>query len=99
MTQVTDKGTVPVTKPGGGDGSGNGPGDLHFYRDEERYPRETPLGPDQNAKGNLARLLIAVAAIVAIAVAARATDLLVVIVAIIVMVMLHELGHFVTAKL
>jgi membrane-associated protease RseP (regulator of RpoE activity) len=53
---------------------------------------------DADAKGNLARLLIAVAAIVAIALLTHTTDLLIVIVALVVMIMLHELGHFVTAK-
>jgi RIP metalloprotease RseP len=47
---------------------------------------------------NLLRLVVAICVIVALAFATHTTDLLIVIVAIIAMVMLHELGHFATAK-
>jgi membrane-associated protease RseP (regulator of RpoE activity) len=60
--------------------------------------RYEPPARDADAKGNLARLVIAVIAVIAIALFTHTTDLLVVIVALIVMIMLHELGHFVTAK-
>ncbi len=46
----------------------------------------------------LVRLLVVVAAVVAAAVAFHLTSLLVVILALVVMIMLHELGHFLTAK-
>ena len=55
---------------------------------------EVPPG----AEGSLAQLLAVVAAIVLICVLTRSTDLLFVVVALIAMVMIHELGHFATAK-
>ncbi|HTZ09579.1 MAG TPA: M50 family metallopeptidase [Acidimicrobiales bacterium] len=47
----------------------------------------------------LARLVAVVAAVVALCVAAHVTAVLIVVVALVVMVMLHELGHLLTAKL
>lgn len=85
--QVTSVPRVDASRAGGwGDGEGSG------------YGNDGTGGPEAGAKGNLARLLIAIAAIVALAVVTKTTDLLIVIVAIVVMVMVHELGHFVTAK-
>jgi len=55
-----------------------------------------PAGPSQAMA--LARLLAVVAAIVVVAVVAHLTALLIVVVALIVMIMVHELGHFATAK-
>jgi membrane-associated protease RseP (regulator of RpoE activity) len=49
-------------------------------------------------KGSVVQLIAVVAAILAISMLTHSLDLLVVIVAIIVMVMIHELGHFATAK-
>jgi membrane-associated protease RseP (regulator of RpoE activity) len=46
----------------------------------------------------LVQLAVVVAVVVAAAVVTHTTDVLLVIVALVVMVMLHELGHFVTAK-
>lgn len=60
--------------------------------------REQDPVRDPDARANLARLLVFVCAVVVIAIVTHTTDLLVVIVALIVMIMLHELGHFVTAK-
>ncbi len=60
--------------------------------------RDETTGHDPDARGNLARLVIAVCAVITIAIFTHTTDLLIVIVALIVMIMLHELGHFVTAK-
>jgi membrane-associated protease RseP (regulator of RpoE activity) len=54
--------------------------------------------PDPDARGNLARLVVTVLAVIALALITHTGDVLIVIVAIILMVMLHELGHFVTAK-
>lgn len=48
--------------------------------------------------GALARLLLVVAAGVAAAVVTHAVDLLIVVLALAAMIMLHELGHFATAK-
>jgi membrane-associated protease RseP (regulator of RpoE activity) len=66
-------------------------------------PRSAPEGtpPASNARSNLwalARLLLGLAGIVVLFVALGGGDLLIVITAIIIMVMVHELGHFATAK-
>ena len=50
-------------------------------------------------KAGLLQLLVALAAIVMAAVLTHKTDLLIVVAAVVLMVMVHELGHFVTAKL
>ena len=60
--------------------------------------------PDQGTQTSnllvaLAKLLVVILAVVAVAVAFHATGVLVVVLAIVAMVMLHELGHFATAKL
>jgi membrane-associated protease RseP (regulator of RpoE activity) len=49
-------------------------------------------------KGSVVQLLAVVAAILAISMLTHSLDLLIVIVALIVMIMIHELGHFATAK-
>jgi membrane-associated protease RseP (regulator of RpoE activity) len=67
-------------------------------KDPVLFDRQQDPVRDPGARANLARLLIFVFAVVAIAIVTHTTDLLVVIVALIVMIMLHELGHFVTAK-
>lgn len=54
--------------------------------------------PDPDARGNLARLIITVLVVIALALLTHTTDVLIVILAIIAMIMLHELGHFATAK-
>jgi membrane-associated protease RseP (regulator of RpoE activity) len=68
-------------------------------------PPPTPIGEHRREPGGtagglwgLARLAAVVAAVVALFVLAGLTPLLIVIVAIIVIVMVHELGHFATAK-
>jgi membrane-associated protease RseP (regulator of RpoE activity) len=61
-------------------------------------PRPTPETPVENPRRALVQLLVGVATIVLLAVATRSVDLLIVIAAIIVIVMIHELGHFATAK-
>jgi len=53
---------------------------------------------DRQPKGSVVQLLAVVAAILAISMLTHSLDLLIVIVAIIAMVMIHELGHFATAK-
>jgi membrane-associated protease RseP (regulator of RpoE activity) len=60
--------------------------------------RDVATGRDPDARGNLMRLLIAMCAVIVIAIVTHTTDVLIVIVALIVMIMLHELGHFLTAK-
>ncbi len=55
-----------------------------------------PVGP--SPRRSLVQLAVGVLAVVLAAMATHTTDLLIVIVAIIIMIMLHELGHFVTAK-
>jgi membrane-associated protease RseP (regulator of RpoE activity) len=60
--------------------------------------------PEQDAQTSnlllaLAKLLVVILGVVVVAVAFHATGVLVVVLAIVAMVMLHELGHFATAKL
>jgi membrane-associated protease RseP (regulator of RpoE activity) len=59
-------------------------------------PPDPPGTPEP--RGNVARLILTVLAVIALAILTNTTDVLIVIVAIIAMVMLHELGHFATAK-
>ncbi len=54
--------------------------------------------PAPSPRRSLVQLAVGVLAVVLAAMATHTTDLLIVIVAIIIMIMLHELGHFVTAK-
>jgi membrane-associated protease RseP (regulator of RpoE activity) len=60
-----------------------------------RVPRP---GPEKSPRRLAGELVVAIAAIVALAVVTGYVDLLIVVVSIIVIVMLHELGHFLTAK-
>ena len=69
---------------GGPDGGGAGPGHTPETAEERRR--------------SLMQLLLIVALVVVAAMATHTTSLLIVIVALIVMIMLHELGHFATAK-
>jgi membrane-associated protease RseP (regulator of RpoE activity) len=71
---------------------GNGAG-MSYGSDP---PGPTPEYPEP--KGSVVQLIAVVAAILAISMLTHSLDLLIVIVAIIVMVMIHELGHFATAK-
>ncbi len=60
-----------------------------------------PNGPAteyREPKGSVVQLVAVVAAILAVSMLTHSLDLLLVIVAIVVMVMIHELGHFATAK-
>jgi membrane-associated protease RseP (regulator of RpoE activity) len=61
-------------------------------------PPGQPPTPPGGSRGQVARLLAAIAIIAVVFIAAGQGDLLLFIVAIIVIVMLHELGHFATAK-
>ncbi|HZU79215.1 MAG TPA: M50 family metallopeptidase [Acidimicrobiales bacterium] len=61
-------------------------------------PAPRPARPGGSSGRELVQLAIVVAAVVLAAVVTGTADILVVIVALIVMVMLHELGHFATAK-
>jgi membrane-associated protease RseP (regulator of RpoE activity) len=67
---------------------------------EGHHDQDTPTpGPEyREPKGSVVQLLAVVAAILAVAMLTHSLDLLIVIVAIIAMVMIHELGHFATAK-
>ena len=60
-------------------------------------PPPPPSAPQSNS-GQVLRLLFGLAAITAIFLAAGLGDLLLFIVILVVIVMLHELGHFLTAK-
>jgi membrane-associated protease RseP (regulator of RpoE activity) len=57
-----------------------------------------PAGDQGEPKGSVVHLVAVIAAILAVSLLTHSLDLLLVIVAIIVMVMIHELGHFATAK-
>lgn len=54
--------------------------------------------PPAPQRGKLIQLAVVIAALVAAAVATGHTDLMIVVLAIVAMIMLHELGHFATAK-
>lgn len=58
----------------------------------------SPRPPTASNSRSLAELALVVLAVVVAAIVTHTTDVLIVVVALIVMVMLHELGHFVTAK-
>ncbi|MHB8682612.1 MAG: M50 family metallopeptidase [Acidimicrobiales bacterium] len=69
------------------------------------WPRSLWSPPDRarpkgsgDTRRSLGQLALLVLVVVAAALATHTTDLLVVIVALVVMIMLHELGHFATAK-
>ncbi|HXQ75208.1 MAG TPA: site-2 protease family protein [Acidimicrobiales bacterium] len=57
-----------------------------------------PASDQREPKGSVVQLIAVVAAVLALSMLTHSLDLLLVIVAIIVMVMIHELGHFATAK-
>ncbi len=77
-----------------------GAGRMTQLRDPVRSPGPAITNRDatRTRAETLLRLLIAMCAVIVIAIFTHTTDLLIVIVALIVMIMLHELGHFVTAK-
>lgn len=58
----------------------------------------TPGADSRTPARGLLQVVVVVAALVLLAVACHAVDLLVVIAAIVAMIMIHELGHFATAK-
>jgi len=80
--------------------SGANAGGLDASSDGELPQAGRPSHPAATVGGrrSLIELLLLVVLVVLAAVTTHATDLLVVIVVLIVMIMLHELGHFVTAK-
>jgi membrane-associated protease RseP (regulator of RpoE activity) len=66
---------------------------------EAGHQDDKPVTADyREPKGSVVQLIAVVAAILAISMLTHSLDLLLVIVALIVMVMIHELGHFATAK-
>ena len=82
-------------------------------RTDERPPEKAPAGTSgewglrdwamdpamaRSPRRALTELAVVVLAVVVAAVATHTTDVLIVVVALIVMIMLHELGHFATAK-
>jgi membrane-associated protease RseP (regulator of RpoE activity) len=81
-------------------------GTRNLSSPEAREP-SSPTDPDRpglegfppvNARAALGQLVLVVAVVLLVAIATHTTDLLIVIAAISIMVMLHELGHFATAK-
>ena len=87
MTRVEDSRSSVSGGYDRGGGSPNG---------REQVGRTPPAAPSPAA--SLTRLAIAVALIVLLAIATGTGDVLIVIAALVAMVMLHELGHFITAK-
>ncbi|HUC38129.1 MAG TPA: site-2 protease family protein [Acidimicrobiales bacterium] len=63
-----------------------------------RRRAKIPPPPQGGSRQALAQLALVLAVVVVAAIATHTTDLLVVIAALVIMVMLHELGHFATAK-
>jgi membrane-associated protease RseP (regulator of RpoE activity) len=63
-----------------------------------RRPLTTPGPTVPDERAAVARLVAVVVAVVAVAFATHTTAVLIVVVALIVMIMLHELGHLLTAK-
>jgi len=89
----------PVVGPASPDADGGRrePPGVFDWMTGRRPPAPIPPAPGTD-RWSVVRLLAVVGAVVGLAVALGATDLLIVIVVIIAMVMLHELGHFATAK-
>ncbi|HUI02923.1 MAG TPA: site-2 protease family protein [Acidimicrobiales bacterium] len=61
-------------------------------------PSQTGPPPGASPRAELARLVAVVAAVVLACVVTHTTAVLIVVVALVAMIMLHELGHFLTAK-
>ncbi len=85
-------GSGPARSVSGPEGSGSGPARSGGGSESQ--------GPPQggSARGAIVRLIVAVALIVAAFLAAGLSGLLVFILALVVIVVLHELGHYLTAK-
>jgi membrane-associated protease RseP (regulator of RpoE activity) len=92
--------TVTDTPSTDGDISyGRRPADVRSSSTGAEAGRLHDPEPDyREPKGSVVQLIAVVAAILAVSMLTHSLDLLIVIVAIIVMVMIHELGHFATAK-
>jgi membrane-associated protease RseP (regulator of RpoE activity) len=73
-----------------------GPG--HDVPEQPAPPRRAPAEPRAEQRAALARLLAVVVAVILAAVVTHTTSVLIVVVALVIMIMLHELGHLLTAK-
>ncbi len=73
-----------------------GPG--HDAPERSTRPRPAPAGPPVEQRAALARLVAVVVAVVLAAFVTHTTSVLIVVVALVIMIMLHELGHLLTAK-
>jgi membrane-associated protease RseP (regulator of RpoE activity) len=79
--------------------SSGAPAGASGPQDPESPPPPSPPAPvPQSSSGQIVRLLVGLALITGIFLAAGLGDLLLFIVILVVIVMLHELGHFLTAK-
>jgi membrane-associated protease RseP (regulator of RpoE activity) len=96
MKEITESPDIVIGAGSNGNHSGtNGrAGDGRHDVDDTREP----VTGDREPKGSVVQLLAVIAAILALSMLTHSVDLLIVILAIIAMVMVHELGHFVTAK-
>ena len=98
MSEITG---TPDLAPATPTSNGDHPGDSGTVRSSGWQPDHlapTPEAEYREPKGSVVQLVAVVAAILAVAMLTHSLDLLIVIVAIIAMVMIHELGHFATAK-
>jgi len=98
MSDISEASDIVVRAPstnGFHPGGASVPGHDEGRDDQDRSGSETEYREPQ---GSVVEMLAVVAAILAISMLTHSLDLLLVIVAIIVMVMIHELGHFATAK-
>jgi membrane-associated protease RseP (regulator of RpoE activity) len=84
-------------RPGGGDVSATG-NEINPERATSLRPPARPPDGGSDLLAALARLGVVVLALVAVAIVFHAVGVVVVVVALVAMVMLHELGHFGTAK-
>jgi membrane-associated protease RseP (regulator of RpoE activity) len=73
-----------------------GPG--HDSPEQSTRPRPAPAGPPVEQRAALARLVAVVVAVILAAFVTHTTSVLIVVVALVIMIMLHELGHLLTAK-
>jgi len=96
---VTDESRVVAPGGAGTDLSIMSPADEPLNLPEpEGLTRQVRAPRPPGSQRALAQLAVVLLVVVLAAIATRTTDLLVVIAALVIMVMLHELGHFATAK-
>ncbi len=96
MSDISESSDIVVRGPSMNGDTGTSDGAFAGARPDRDTPG--PQSAPREPKGSVVQLIAVVAAILAISMITHSLDLLLVIVAIIAMVMIHELGHFATAK-